>query len=234
MSGRPQIPKPVTMRNKKAVVLLSGGIDSSTTLYYALDRGYKVHALIFDYGQRHKREIISAKKIARHAEVDYKVVRINLPWGGSVLLNKKAKFPRAKLQRRKIPPTYVPARNTIFLSFALSFAETIGAQAVFIGANAVDFSGYPNCRPEFIKAFQKLALIGTKSGLEGRKIKILAPLINLKKSEIIKLGIELGVPFKVTWSCYKGSDVPCQVCDSCLIRKKGFEQAGREDPLWKN
>ena len=220
------------MRSKKAVVLLSGGLDSSTVLFYALSKGFKVNVLIFNYGQRHKKEISKAKKIAEIAGVSYQIVKLNIPWGGSVLLDKESQLPKAVLKRKKIPATYVPARNIIFLSLALSYAEVISANEVFIGANAVDFSGYPDCRPAFIKAFQKAADTGTKSAVEGRRIKISAPLINLSKKEIIKLGLKLGVPFEYTWSCYSGGRVPCAKCDSCLIRAKGFKEAGLKDPLY--
>ena len=157
----------------------------------------------------------------------------SIPWGGSALLDKESKLPKAALKRKKIPATYVPARNIIFLSLALSYAETVSANEVFIGANAVDFSGYPDCRPAFIKAFQHAADTGTKSAVEGKRIKISAPLINLSKREIIKLGLKLGVPFEHTWSCYSGGSKPCAECDSCLIRERGFKEAGVSDPLYK-
>jgi len=217
----------------KAVVLLSGGIDSSTTLYYALNKGYLCRVLVFNYSQRHVREINSAKKIASLAGVDYLVLKLNFPWRGSALLDKNAKIPLGKENRKEIPSTYVPARNIIFLSYALSYAESISASEIFIGANAVDYSGYPDCRPQFIKAFQKMALVGTKAGVEGKGIKISAPLIKMKKSEIIKLGAKLGVPYEYTWSCYRGGKISCGRCDSCILRKKGFKEAGLEDPLWK-
>lgn len=219
------------MKSKSAIVLLSGGIDSAVTLYYALNKGYQLKVLIFNYGQRHRREIDSATKIAQQAKLEYRIVRIGLPWGGSRLLDPRSKLPSARLSRRGIPPTYVPARNIIFLSYALSYAEAVGFKSIFIGANAIDFSGYPDCRPEFIKAFQRVAEVGTKSGSQGRAIKIQAPLINLRKSEIIKLGIKLKVPFELTWSCYRGGKFPCARCDSCLIREKGFQEAGENDPL---
>ncbi|MCD6080158.1 MAG: 7-cyano-7-deazaguanine synthase QueC [Candidatus Omnitrophica bacterium 4484_49] len=217
----------------KAVVLLSGGIDSSTTLYYALNKGYLCRVLVFNYSQRHVREINSAKKIASLAGVDYLVLKLNFPWRGSALLDKNAKIPLGKEDRKEIPSTYVPARNIIFLSYALSYAESISASEIFIGANAVDYSGYPDCRPQFIRAFQKMALVGTKAGVEGKGIKISAPLIKMKKSEIIKLGAKLGVPYEYTWSCYRGGKISCGRCDSCILRKKGFKEAGLEDPLWK-
>lgn len=209
------------MNNKKAVVLLSGGLDSTTTLYYALDKGYKCQALIFDYGQRHKRELRSAVAVAKGAKVPYQILKIKLPWKGSALLDTSCPVPRPSSLRRigeSIPSTYVPARNTIFLSFALSFAEATGAQAIFIGANAVDFSGYPDCRPDYYRAFQKVIEKGTKA----RKIRIITPLIKLTKEQIIRLGMKLGAPLEKTWSCYAGGKEPCGVCDSCLLRQKGF------------
>lgn len=203
--------------SSKAVVLLSGGIDSTTTLYYAKSKGYQCFALIFDYGQRHRREIRSAVAVAKRAKIPYQILKIKLPWKGSSLLDKKLKVPvRRKLSG--IPSTYVPARNTIFLSFALSYAEAIGAKAIFIGANAIDFSGYPDCRPAFYRSFRKVAQTGTKA----QKIKILTPLINMTKAQIIRLGRKLKAPLDITWSCYKGGRKPCGVCDSCRLRQKGF------------
>ncbi len=201
----------------KAIVLLSGGLDSTTTLYYALDKGYKCHALIFDYGQRHRKEVRSAVALAKREKIEYRVLKIKLPWKGSSLLDKKKKVPNRKTLKG-IPSTYVPARNTIFLSFALSYAEAIGAGAIFIGANAIDFSGYPDCRPSFYKAFQKVIKKGTKK----QKIKVLTPLINKTKAQIIKLAMRLKVPLDLTWSCYAGGTKPCGVCDSCKLRAKGF------------
>lgn len=221
------------MKKEKAIVLLSGGIDSSTTLYYALNKGLEPFCLIFDYNQRHRKEVLSARKIAHYAGVGYKIIKIMLPQGKSVLLDKSKKIPQGRLRRSSIPATYVPARNTIFLSYALCYAETISANYILIGANAVDFSGYPDCRPAFYKAFQLVAEKGTKAGSQGKKIKILTPLINLRKKDIIKMGIKLGVPYELTWSCYRGGKYPCGQCDSCLLREKGFREAGREDPLWK-
>jgi len=215
----------------KAVILLSGGLDSATTLYFARKKGFSCHCLIFDYGQRHKKELRSAKKIADLAHSKWQVVKISLPWKGSALLDKNIKI-QTKLQNI-IPLTYVPARNIIFLSFAFSYAEAIGAKVIFIGANAIDYSGYPDCRPLFLKAFEKAAASGTKTGAEGRPIKILTPLIDKTKSEIIKLGINLGVPYRFTWSCYKGGKIPCGKCDSCRFRGKGFRQAGLRDPICK-
>lgn len=206
----------------KAVILLSGGLDSTTTLYYAKSKGYKCYALIFDYGQRHKRELRSAVAVAKRAKVPYQILKIKLPWKGSALLDKKIKVPvRNKI--KGIPSTYVPARNTIFLSFAVSYAEAIGAGVIFIGANAIDFSGYPDCRPDFYKAFQKVIQKGTKK----KKIKVLTPLIRMTKAQIIKLGMKLKAPLDITWSCYKGGKKPCGICDSCKLREKGFSQLRR-------
>ena len=206
---------------KKAIVLLSGGIDSTTTLYFAKKQGYHCFALIFDYGQRHRKEIRCAVAVAKGARVPFRVMKIKLPWKGSSLLDKSVKIPRSRSLSsisKHIPSTYVPARNTIFLSFALSYAEAIGAQAIFIGANAVDFSGYPDCRPAYYSAFRKVAERGTKA----KRIKILTPLIRMTKAQIIRLGLKLGAPLEKTWSCYAGGLKPCGVCDSCRLREKGF------------
>jgi len=201
----------------KAIVLLSGGLDSTTTLYYAIDKKYECHALIIDYGQRHRREMQSAIAVARHAKLPFKTLRINFPWKGSSLLDRKMKIPAGR-KFTGIPSTYVPARNIIFLSFALSYAEAIGAVAIFIGANAIDFSGYPDCRPEFYQAFQKVIETGTKK----RRIKVQTPLLNLTKAQIIKLGTKLGAPLELTWSCYAGGEKPCGICDACRLRDAGF------------
>jgi len=209
---------------KKAIVLLSGGIDSTTTLYLAKRQGYKCYALIFDYGQRHKREIRSAVAVAKGVKVLYKIMKIKLPWKGSSLLDRSKKLPKSrslKNMAKEIPSTYVPSRNTIFLSFALSYAEAIQARAIFIGANARDFSGYPDCRPAYYKAFKKVVRLGTRK----KDIKIFTPLIHLKKSEIIKLGLKLGAPLEKTWSCYAGGKKPCGVCDSCRIRERAFKES---------
>ena len=218
---------------KRAVVLLSGGLDSTTTLFYAKEKGYKVSALIFDYGQRHKKEIIRAKRIARLAHFDCTVLKIGFPWKGSALLDKKIPVPiRRKIDEKIIPVTYVPARNIIFLSYAASFAETIGARTIFIGANARDYSGYPDCRPEFFKIFQEVLKKGSKSGVEGKAIRIATPLVHMTKAQIISLGLKLKVPYHLTWSCYMGEKIPCGVCDSCHLREKGFKEIGCKDPLY--
>lgn len=213
----------------KAVVLLSGGLDSATTLYLARKHGYKCSCLIFDYGQRHRREIDAAKKIAQVANCKWQVIKIALPWKGSSLLDTKIKIARSA---RAIPDTYVPGRNIIFLSFALSYAEAIKAKAIFIGANAVDFSGYPDCRPEFYRVFNRVIATGTKAGIQKKGIKVKTPLIRKTKAEIIRLGNRLGIPFEFTWSCYKGERRPCGICDSCYFRAKGFKEAGIKDPLF--
>ena len=207
---------------------MSGGLDSGAALYFAKAKGYKCFCLIFDYGQLHKKEIIQAVHIAKASACAYEILKIDFPWKGSALLDRKIKVPE-KITKG-IPATYVPARNIIFLSFALSFAETIKAQAIFIGAHAQDYSGYPDCRPKFFKAFVKMAKAGT---LYGRRIKILAPLLNMNKSRIIRLGHKLGVPFGLTWSCYRGEKHPCGKCDSCYWRAKGFKEANLIDPLIK-
>ena len=217
---------------KKAVILLSGGLDSATTLYFAKDKGYECFCLIFDYGQRHKRELDSAKAIAKKAGCRWQIVKISLPWKGSSLLDKRSRLSTIDYRpSTTIPSTYVPARNIIFLSFALSCAEAMGAKSIFIGANAIDYSGYPDCRPEFYNAFIKAANLGTKAGVEGKKIKVITPLIRKTKAQIVKLGIGLGVPYGLTWSCYRGGRTPCGECDSCNFRAKGFQEAGVKDPL---
>ncbi len=221
---------------KKAIILLSGGLDSATTLYLAKKLGFKCFCLIFDYGQRHGKEIKSAKAIAQSVNCQSQVIKISLPWKGSALLDKKIIIPgrdneTTRQRDNAIPSTYVPARNIIFLSFALSYAESVGASAIFIGAHVHDYSGYPDCRPEFYRAFNRIITCGTKAGVEKRRIEIKTPLINKNKTEIIKLGKRLGVPFARTWSCYQGAKIPCGKCDSCYFRAKGFQGAGIKDPL---
>ncbi|NQV04292.1 MAG: 7-cyano-7-deazaguanine synthase QueC [Candidatus Omnitrophica bacterium] len=202
---------------KKAIVLLSGGMDSAVVLYLARKKGYKVYCLIFDYGQRHRKEIGFARRLARRTKVDYFVLKIGLPWKGSVLLDKTLRVPERK-RFSGIPSTYVPARNTIFISFAMSFAEAIGAKAIFIGANARDFSGYPDCRPMYFKRFNELVKKATKASA----IKIETPLLYKEKKEIARIGKSLSVPFELTWSCYKGGRKPCLRCDACLLRSKAL------------
>lgn len=218
------------MKGKKhdAIVLLSGGMDS-TTLLYAVKEKYTPLALILSYGQRHEKEIMIAQTVASRAGVDYQKLAIPFPTTGSSLLDKSSAIPQR--MTKNIPSTYVPARNTVFISLAVSFAEANGVGKVFIGINAVDYSGYPDCRPEYVLAFNKLLKLATKSGIEGSPVRVEAPYINLSKSEIIKKGISLGVPYEFTWSCYKGERKPCGTCDSCKLRAKGFKEAGCHDPL---
>ena len=222
---------------KKAVCLMSGGIDSTTSAYIAKAEGYEVHGLTFDYGQRHRKEIEAVKPIAEHLGVkELKTLKIDLrEIGGSALTADIAVPERGSaesiLQGGEVPITYVPARNTIFLSFALAYAEVVNADAIFIGANVLDYSGYPDCRPEYLEAFQRMANLATKRAVEGKRVEIKAPLLRLSKAEIIKKGAKLGVPFELTWSCYKGGKKACGKCDSCLLRLKGFAEAGLEDPL---
>lgn len=213
---------------KKAIILLSGGLDSITVLAQATQNGYQCYALSFDYGQKHSAELNAAKKIAQH----YKVVEhrvINLgglgAMGGSALTDTDISVPEG--QQEGIPVTYVPARNTVFLSFSLGWAEVLGLHDIFIGVNAVDYSGYPDCRPEFIESFQNLANLATKAGVEGTQFSIHAPLIHLSKSEIIKLGVELGVDYQQTVSCYVADEQgqACRVCDACRLRIVGFSDA---------
>ena len=222
---------------KSAVVLLSGGLDSAVTLAEARRQGFSCLCLIFDYGQRHRKEIEAAKKISRMNGCSYRLIKVKFPWKGSALLDKKAAITKSSLCRDRrgyrassnIPDTYVPARNIIFLSLALSCAEAVGASAIFIGAHAQDYSGYPDCRPEFYKAFRQVSRLGTKAGVSGKPVKIITPLINKTKAEIIVLGSKLKVPFGLTWSCYQGGKKPCGKCDSCYYRAKGFKEAGLND-----
>ena len=216
---------------KEAVVLLSGGMDSAVTLYIA-KKDYKCHTLVFDYGQRASREVECARRLAKNAGCEYKVLNISLPWKGSSLLDETQAVPEADAGKEgEIPSTYVPARNIIFLSYGISFAESIGAEKVFIGAHELDFSNYPDCRKEFFESFQEVVRRGTKRGTEGRQVEIETPIIRKTKKEIVQTGRSLGVPFEYTWSCYKEEEVPCGVCESCVFRAKAFEEAGIEDPL---
>lgn len=223
---------------KKAVVLLSGGLDSTTALWVAKDEGYAVHALSFRYGQRHLIELESARRVAESAGIEkHLTVEIDLRAIGGSALTDEIEVPKARSADEMssgIPVTYVPARNTIFLSFALAWAEALGAEDIFIGVNALDYSGYPDCRPEYIAAFERMANLATKAGVEGKmRLKIHTPLIAMTKAEIIKKGLELGVDYSLTHSCYdptpEGS--ACGKCDSCLLRLKGFAEAGARDPL---
>ncbi|NRB78541.1 MAG: 7-cyano-7-deazaguanine synthase QueC [Saccharospirillaceae bacterium] len=220
------------MANKKAVVLLSGGLDSVTVLAMAQQQGYECHAMSFDYGQRHSSELIASAKIAKQSGVEHKIVPLNLRLIGGSALTDDIDVPDYEPDSDEIPVTYVPARNTVFLSVALGWAEVLEADAIFIGVNAVDYSGYPDCRPEFIQAFELLANLATKAGVEGKKLSILTPLIDLTKAQIIQKGLDLGVDYAQTISCYQADDhgKACGVCDSCVLRKQGFIAAGVKDP----
>ncbi|UCE75538.1 MAG: 7-cyano-7-deazaguanine synthase QueC [Methanomassiliicoccales archaeon] len=220
----------------RAVVLLSGGLDSTVTMARAKEEGYMLYPLSFDYGQRHKKELECAGKIARYYEAqEHKILKIDLGQiGGSALTDVSIAIPEKRdLEEigEDIPATYVPDRNTILHTLALGYAEVMKADAIFIGANALDYSGYPDCRPEYFEAFQKVAELGTKAGVEGRAIVIKYPLINMTKAEIVKEGTRLNVPFHLTWSCYYGQEKACGKCDSCLLRMKGFKEAGITDPI---
>jgi 7-cyano-7-deazaguanine synthase len=223
--------------NKKAVVLLSGGMDSTTVLCIARNEGYEVFALSFSYGQRHSAELDAAKKIATRAGVtEHRIATIDLrSLGGSALTSDVAVpkgRPIAEIAEG-IPVTYVPARNTIFLSYALAWAEVLGSGDIFLGVNALDYSGYPDCRPEYIQAFEKMANLATRAAVLGeQRIRIHTPLISLSKAEIIRTGMELGVDYSLTSSCYDPSPAgeACGACDSCVLRKKGFREAGVADP----
>ncbi len=217
----------------KAIVLLSGGLDSAVALYLAKSQGYDVHAISFDYGQRHNRELNAAKALAVKAGVTaHQVVTLKLDqWGGSSLTDANLEVEEGDVHREDIPVTYVPARNMVFLSVAASYAEAIGAQNIFIGVSEVDYSGYVDCRQEFIDAMEAAINKGTVMGAEkNQPIKIHAPFVNQTKAQEIALGMELGVDFGLTWSCYRGEDHPCGTCDSCLLRAKAFAEAGFEDP----
>ena len=219
---------------KTAVVLLSGGLDSTTALFWAKSRGYRVAALSVDYGQRHVRELEAARKVARLAGAPLHAVALSLPWlRVSSLLNKGLRLPDLPLPRigrGGIPSTYVPGRNTIFLALGVSLADAVGAEAVVLGSNALDYSGYPDCRPEFTEAFSRAAKLGTRRGAEGGRIRILTPLVRLDKRAIVKLAVKVKAPLRLTWSCYEGKRRPCGACDSCKLRAKGFSEAGLEDP----
>src|SRR5262245_31567217 len=224
---------------KKAVVLLSGGLDSTTTLAIAQSEGFVAHAMTFRYGQRHRVELDAAKKVAERMSITaHVVVDIDLAmFGGSALTSDKLAVPKDRSLAEmdaSIPITYVPARNTIFLSFALAWAEVLGAADIFLGVNAVDYSGYPDCRPEYIAAYEQMANLATKAGVEGSlRLKIHTPLITLTKAQIIRRGLDLGVDYSVTSTCYDpdlNSGKPCGRCDACLLRIKGFRENGMEDP----
>ena len=222
--------------SSKAVILLSGGLDSTTCLAIAKNQGFDLNALTLNYGQRHDFELKSAQKIVDHFKIkNHSVVNINLAQFGGSALTDEIDVPkdRSESEMTDIPITYVPARNTVFLSLALAWAETINAFNIFIGVNVLDYSGYPDCRPEYIAAFEKTANLATKAGVSGERFKIHTPLINMKKSEIILNGLKLGVDYSLTSSCYDPlkDGTPCGHCDACILRLKGFQEADAIDPL---
>lgn len=217
---------------KKAVVLLSGGLDSATVLAIAKAEGFSCHTMSFDYGQRHRAELVASEQLSMEmGAVEHKVISIDLTSiGGSALTDQTIDVPNQPGEG--IPITYVPARNTVFLSIALGWAEVLSADAIFVGVNAVDYSGYPDCRPEYISAYEKMANLATKAGVEGKKLRIETPLIALTKQAIIEKGLALGVNYALTVSCYQADEQgqACGECDSCRFRRQGFEQAGVDDP----
>lgn len=225
-----------TERRRTAVVLLSGGMDSATVLAVARERFPRTDCLTMQYGQRHGREVRSARRLAAYFGVArHRVIRLPLaPLLDSALTDRTKRLPRSHGRRSnvRIPATYVPARNTILLSVALGYAESVKAEAIYIGANAIDYSGYPDCRPEYFRAFERLARLATRAGVEDRaEIRIEAPLLRLSKEDIVRLGERLGVPWRMTWSCYEGGSTPCDRCDACVLRARGFDAAGIPDPL---
>ena len=218
--------------SKKAVILVSGGLDSTTVLSMAMDQGYECYTLSFDYGQRHRSELEAARRVSQAMAVkEHKVVRLDLGTiGGSALTDVGIDVP--EFETTGIPVTYVPARNTVFLSIALGWAEVLGANDIFIGVNAVDYSGYPDCRPQYISAFEAMANLATKAAVEGQQLAIHSPLIDMTKAEIIRAGLALGVDYSQTVSCYQASleGLACGKCDSCRLRQQGFIEAGVKDP----
>lgn len=220
------------MVEKKAVILVSGGLDSATCLALAKQQGYSCYGLSFDYGQRNRSELKSAAELARQMQLkDHKIIQVDMrSIGGSALTDSALSVPETESEG--IPITYVPARNTVFLSYALAWAEVLQADAIFIGVNALDYSGYPDCRPQFIEAFQKMANLATRAGIEGKTLRIETPLINMTKAQIIKTGIAAGVDYSLTVSCYQADEQgrACGKCDSCRFRRKGFLEAGVADP----
>ena len=221
---------------KKAVCLLSGGLDSAVTAFIAKKQGYDIYALSFRYGQRHTKELTCAKKISTAVGAkNHLILSINLHkiGGSSLLTSSPETIPNHPINEigKTIPTTYVPGRNTIFLSYALAYAETINAEAIFIGVNAVDYSAYPDCRPRYIQIIQQLARVATCQGVKGKPVRIKAPLPHLSKAQIVKKGARLKVPFSKTWSCYRGGTKACGQCDSCQLRLKGFQEAHQKDPV---
>lgn len=224
----------MSREKKKAVVLLSGGLDSATCLYWAKNKGYVLEALTVHYGQRHDRELRSARRIAKAAGARLHALKITLPWlNSSSLINKGKRLPNVALSKigtGGVPSTYVPGRNTIFTALGVSLADAVGAECVVIGANALDYSGYPDCRPEFYRAFNVVARLGTKRGDQNKPLRIETPLVRKDKAAIVRMAGRLHVPLRWTWSCYLGGRKPCGACDSCKLREKGFEEARIKDP----
>lgn len=217
----------------KAICLLSGGLDSTVTLAYAIHQGFEVTALTINYGQRHKRELEAAKAVAAHFNVPHTIMEFPLTGFRSALTDESIPVPDRKPEEigYDIPETYVPARNIVFLSLAAGLAESVDASAVFIGANAIDYSGYPDCRPEFFQAFEDMLEVGTKRGVLGHPVRIEHPILKKTKAEIVKMGMKLEAPLHLTWSCYRGGEKACGHCDSCVLRLKGFKEAGVKDPV---
>ena len=215
----------------KAVVLLSGGLDSATTAAIAIAQGYQPIALSFRYGQRHHKELEAAQKIAQALQIqEHFIVDVNLSqWGGSSLTDNSLDIPLGGLEPNVIPSTYVPGRNTVFIAIALSLAEAKNAQAIYLGINAVDYSGYPDCRPEYLQAYQQLTSLSSKAGIEGHAPQLIAPLVEDSKTDIVRRALELNVPIADTWSCYQGEETPCGLCDSCRIRDRALLEMGRSD-----
>ncbi|MHA7747598.1 MULTISPECIES: 7-cyano-7-deazaguanine synthase QueC [Paenibacillus] len=225
-------------KNKRAVVILSGGLDSTTCMGIAKEAGYDLYPISFDYGQRHKIEIENAKQVAEHYGVSqrHKIIKLDFlrDFGGSALTDDTIDVPNVmngEAEESEIPVTYVPGRNLLFLSIATSYAEVTGSVAIYIGVNALDYSGYPDCRPEFIHKVEEVIALATKVGVEGKGITIETPLIDWTKAKIIEEGLKIGVPYELTTSCYNGKAEACGVCDSCRLRLKGFEEAGSKDPI---
>ncbi|PZV14468.1 MAG: 7-cyano-7-deazaguanine synthase QueC [Leptolyngbya sp.] len=215
----------------KAVVLISGGLDSATAAAQAIADGYDLIVLSLRYGQRHDREILAAQQVAAHLGIqDHFILSVDLAqWGGSALTDSEIAVPQSGIQSGEIPITYVPGRNTVFIAIALSLAEAKGATAVYLGINAVDYSGYPDCRPDYLSAFQQLATLSSKAGLEGNALTLVAPLVMDSKVDIVHKALAFGIPIELTWSCYQGDATPCGRCDSCRIRDKALIEAGRAD-----
>ena len=216
------------MQDKRTVALLSGGLDSATATAIAIEKGHEIIGLSFDYGQRHKRELIAAKQIASHLNlIEHHIIDINLStWGGSSLTDNKQSIPEKGVLKDIIPNTYVPGRNTVFIAIGLSLAEAKGAKQLILGINAMDYSGYPDCRPDYLKEYQKLANLSSKAGRENNGIKLWAPLVHWNKVDIVSEALRLKIPIHLTWSCYNGGEKECGVCDSCRIRNTAFKKIG--------